>query len=407
MEDWAERQKIFLQTIKGNVWLSLLESIPGTCFFLKDLEGRYMGANRAYANYLGVEHEGKVLGQTDFDFHPDEISRIYVNDDQKLVRTGEPVIDLVEPWKTFDGRFGWTVTSKHPVYDETGQVIGVIGVTQPSESETSLEEPVLSQNQEGSDSDEQSRSDLQWRFLIQIKNGKETRKLFERLSGTAFYIKNCDGRFISGNQALRQRLGLGSELELIGSQDVDYFSSEIAEEFAEDERGVLETGNPVYGKVGLYYNEGRTLDWHLTTRLPVFDRQGIIIGVMAVIQICDGESPIADGMNEGLFKATELIKQNTDRRVSSEEMATMAGMSVWQLRRRFKETFEMSPHEYERISRLENSRQALIEFEKTIAEIALDFGFCDQSAFSVQFRKQFGISPKEYRNKQKGGRDSH
>ncbi|MDB4288896.1 AraC family transcriptional regulator, partial [bacterium] len=323
-------------------------------------------------------------------------SQAYVTDDQKVMRTGESVIDLVEPWSTVDGRFGWTVTSKHAVHDEAGKVIGVAGVTRPSESDAvtkgSLDEGLDRGN---------SRAEFQASFLSQMKNHQGTRSLFENLPGVLFYIKNRKRQFIAANRMLVNRLGLASELEIVGTSDEDYFPAELSAGFEKDDREVLETGNPLLGKVEQYYNERRLLDWFISKKLPIYDRQGQIIGLMGVVRICDEAAAVGSTPLTGISKATELLRQNPDRRVTPEEMAAAAGVSVWQLRRRFREAFGMTPHDFERASRVQASCQALAESDASLAEIALDFGFCDQSAFSVQFRKLMGSSPNEYRKKQK------
>lgn len=391
------QQETFLRKMDGEAWLTLLENIPSVCFFLKDAEGRYTAANRSYANYLGVSEPDELIGKTDFDFHPEEVSRTYVADDQTVMQTGESVIDLVEPWSTVDGRFGWTVTSKHPVYDDEGKAIGVVGVTQPSEGESISDESLVKPAPESED----SRADLQSEFLSQMKNQKGTRALFESLPGVLFYIKNRERQFIAANPTLLNRLGLNAELEIVGTSDEDYFPAELSLGFAKDDREVLETGKPLLGRVEQYYNERRLLDWFITKKLPIYDRQGEIIGLMGVVRICDEAASARSAPLTGISKATELLRANPDRRVTTEEMASAAGVSVWQLRRRFREAFGMTPHDFERASRVQAACQALADSDASLAEIALDFGFCDQSAFSVQFRKQMGCSPNEYRKKQK------
>lgn len=397
MTSASEHQEIFLRKMKGDAWLALLEHLPGVCFFLKDEEGRYTAANRAYAKYLGVAEPEDLIGKTDFDFHPEEVSQAYVSDDQKVMNSGESVIDFVEPWSTVDGRFGWTVTSKHPVYDDAGNAIGVVGVTQPSESENEL----TSEDSFGSHAEvtESSPANFQSEFLSQMKNQKGTRALFEDLPGVLFYIKNCERQFIAANRSLLNRLGLSSENEIVGNTDEDYFPPELAAGFENGDRQVIESGEPVFRLVEQYYNEQRLLDWHVATKLPIYDREGEIIGLMGVHRSSDNST--ATTPVSGLAKATEFLRKNSDRRVTTEEMSAAAGMSVWQLRRRFRKAFGMTPHDFERSSRVKASCQALVDSDLSLAEIALSHGFCDQSAFSVQFRKQMGSTPKEYRNAQK------
>ncbi|MEM7146898.1 MAG: AraC family transcriptional regulator [Verrucomicrobiota bacterium] len=391
------KQEKFLETLKAESWVLLLQEIPGACFFMKDKEGRYMGANRAYLEHMGLEKPGDLIGKRDRDFHPGKLSESYTGDDQEVMRSGRSIIDLVEPWNLRDGRFGWTITSKHPIYNKEGEAVGVVGFTRPREGDDEPEEMA----DEGEVAGDDSAGALQAAFLREMENPRGTRALFEHLPGVQFFIKDRELRFIAANQLLVERLGLGSEDEIVGTRDEDYFPPEVWAGFEEDDRQVLQTGEPIVGKMEQAYDEGRLLSWYITTKLPVYNRQGEVIGVMGVNRVSDdpeGAVPLAES---SLSRAMELVRDNPDRRVSTEEMAKVVGMSVWQLRRRFRKEYGMSPNEFEKTTRIQGACQALAETDESIAEIAFGFGFCDQSAFTVQFRKQMGCTPKEYRKKRR------
>ena len=78
-------------------------------------------------------------------------------------------------------------------------------------------------------------------------------------------------------------------------------------------------------------------------------------------------------------------------------MASMAGMSSTQFNQRFRALFRMSPTEYLLKLRIETSRRLLTRSQGSIAEIALEAGFCDQSHFTKRFRKATGMTPRQYR----------
>lgn len=224
-------------------------------------------------------------------------------------------------------------------------------------------------------------------------------QLFEHVSGVGFFMKDRESRLITGNQFLLDRLGLKSEVDLIGTYDCDYFPPEVCGCMLEDDKVLFETGEPIIGQIELSYNERGILDWYSTTKLPVFGHGGEVVGLFGLTYPTTKKGLLRPSSAYGEIEpAIELIQQNPDRRVSSEEMANVAKLSVSQLRRRFRQAFDMTPREFEQSSRILAAGQALIESNATITEIAIDFGFCDQSAFSVQFRKQIGCSPKEYRN---------
>ncbi|MCF6312663.1 MAG: helix-turn-helix domain-containing protein, partial [Verrucomicrobiales bacterium] len=67
------------------------------------------------------------------------------------------------------------------------------------------------------------------------------------------------------------------------------------------------------------------------------------------------------------------------------------------LNRRFQETFKVSPQSFIMKLRLQAACEELRQSKLPIAEIAIDLGFHDQSSFTLQFRKQLGITPNKYR----------
>ncbi len=80
-------------------------------------------------------------------------------------------------------------------------------------------------------------------------------------------------------------------------------------------------------------------------------------------------------------------------------LATLAGLSASQLDRRFKALFGMTPREYVLRVRTDAAAHALTATSRTVAEIAHDCGFYDQSSFGKQFRKRTGLTPANFRRR--------
>lgn len=110
------RQKYVLDTFMANV--------PDNIYF-KDRESRFTHVNAAQARCFGVSAPHVLLGKTDFDFfHIDEALPKY-EAEQKIIQTGEPVLALEEP--EAGGR--WSLTTKMPLRDENGAIIGTFGIS--------------------------------------------------------------------------------------------------------------------------------------------------------------------------------------------------------------------------------------------------------------------------------------
>ena len=107
---------------------TLMETSPDRIYF-KDRESRIVRNNAAHARSLGAPSPEACTGRTDFDFFSREHAERAFDDEQRIIRTGEPIIAKVERTTRLDGRRGWASTTKLPWRDAAGAIIGTFGVT--------------------------------------------------------------------------------------------------------------------------------------------------------------------------------------------------------------------------------------------------------------------------------------
>jgi PAS domain S-box-containing protein len=128
MHDITE-QKQSQETLRHESTLlqSLMDNIPDAIYF-KDLESRFTRVNR-HAPYKGKKDPANVIGKTDFDFFIEEHARAAYEDEQRIMRTGQAIIDKVEQETYPDGSITWLSTTKVPILDEAGTVTGLVGIS--------------------------------------------------------------------------------------------------------------------------------------------------------------------------------------------------------------------------------------------------------------------------------------
>ncbi|MBV8142193.1 MAG: SpoIIE family protein phosphatase [Verrucomicrobia bacterium] len=105
----------------------LLENTPDQVYF-KDLQGRFLRASRAVAEYMDVANPDDLIGKSDFDFWSEETAKEAFEDEQKIIRTGQPMIGKVEKLIHPDGRITWDYTTKLPLKNSKGEIIGICGI---------------------------------------------------------------------------------------------------------------------------------------------------------------------------------------------------------------------------------------------------------------------------------------
>jgi rsbT co-antagonist protein RsbR len=104
-----------------------LDGVPDKVYF-KDSESRFVRVSRALAEKHGAGGPEEVVGLTDFDFFTEEHARPALEDEQKVMRTGQPIEkEEKETWP--DGRVTWALTIKMPLHDREGNIIGTYGIS--------------------------------------------------------------------------------------------------------------------------------------------------------------------------------------------------------------------------------------------------------------------------------------
>jgi PAS domain S-box-containing protein len=103
---------------------TFMENVPDSIYF-KDRESRFTRINEALARRIEVDDPAEAVGKSDYDFFPEEQARPKYEQEQEVMRTGQPILDLEEP----DGVGHWALTTKMPLRDENGEVVGTFGIS--------------------------------------------------------------------------------------------------------------------------------------------------------------------------------------------------------------------------------------------------------------------------------------
>jgi AraC-like DNA-binding protein len=235
-------------------------------------------------------------------------------------------------------------------------------------------------------------------FYARLGGAQPFRLLFDMLPDVQFFAKDESGRFIAGSAGLLRRLGLASEAQLIGLTDHDIHPKKVAEAIRTDDLEIMTTGNPLVGRIEALFTRTQAKDWYLTTKLPVRDASGTIIGVMGFVRPYRFSEGTVPGV-ERLGRVVGHIQARHSESLDVSALAKIAGVSERQMRRMFKEAFGLSPQAFLIRTRVQAASDDLLLTDKTLSEIALEHGFCDQSALSRRFIEHTGETPRKFRQR--------
>jgi len=233
-------------------------------------------------------------------------------------------------------------------------------------------------------------------FFEQLASPLVVAGLLDAVPDIVFFIKDCDGRYVSVNQTLVFRCGFTNKADVLGRTAADIFPRPFGERYLEQDLYVVRTGDGISDRLELHLYPDRTEGWCLTNKIPVRNRAGAVCGMAGISR--DLRVPTERGKHyEKLAKAIDHIHACYGETLRLSELARLASLSVYQFEQRIKKIFGLTAGQLIGKTRIKEASRLLRTTAMPIVEIALTCGYCDQSAFARQFKAITALTPTEYR----------
>jgi PAS domain S-box-containing protein len=97
--------------------------------FVKDRERRFVLCSEPFVHLMGYRSASQMIGLRDEDISPEYLVDHYRSHDDRVLSTGQRIVDLIELVRNVDGTYDWFLTTKLPVRGSDGEIIGLVGVT--------------------------------------------------------------------------------------------------------------------------------------------------------------------------------------------------------------------------------------------------------------------------------------
>ena len=243
-----------------------------------------------------------------------------------------------------------------------------------------------------------ARLNLRDDFFRHQINPRQLLEAFDHVPGVRYFVKDAQSRLMALSEKRVAHLGLTSEAEVIGLTDREYLPAEIVDQFLADDQWVIRHGKPLRNRVEMGMDENGFRDWTITDKYPLVNSRGKVVGLIGTVQFFETRRKML-GYLGPVGKATDFIRDHLGEGLMLSEIARNAGLSERQLQRLFRRAFGMTIQQFIIRSRIQAAIHELTHSRRTIAEIALMFGFSDQSAFTNQFRTVTGLPPRIYRER--------
>ena len=223
----------------------------------------------------------------------------------------------------------------------------------------------------------------------------ELLKMYDLLPDVLFWVKNEQGQIVHANQFFIEHIGVRTLEQVLGLTDYDFAPSQLAKQYVEDDKRVLR-GELVTDRLEMNSTEGGGVAWFTTTKRPLHNSDGEIIGSYGVTRHLEKTSVALIGI-EGLKVPVNYIRNNYMNEISVQTLAQISHLSVSALERRFQKFLSKTPKQFIIDVRLENARRLLVESTLPISLVAEQSGFVDPSYFSRRFKRKFALLPSEFR----------
>jgi two-component system, cell cycle sensor histidine kinase and response regulator CckA len=252
LADITERKKAELALAEHRTQLdALMDNIPDAIYF-KDRQSRFLRASKAQAVKFGVKDPADMVGKTDSDFFTQEHAQQAFADEQEVIRSGRPIIGKEEKETWPDGHVTWVSTTKEPLRDGQGQVIGTFGVSR--------------------DITDHRRAEEQLRVQLSALQA----------AANAIFMTDPQGQIVWVNAAFTVATGYALE-EAIGRR-LDFLASETAApELIAGIQATITGGEVWHGELMNRRKNGTEFPGDLTVT-PVRDEQGVLTHFVGIMQ---------------------------------------------------------------------------------------------------------------------------
>ena len=256
--DITERKEIEIELQQSQTTLrGVIDSFPGEIFW-KDLKSVYLGCNKAFAISSKLASTDAIIGKNDFELPwADSGAESYVSMDRQVMETGNGLHGLISSHVQADGKTVWLDTSKIPLVDPDGKVIGILGVSNDI-TDIKIVESELRQSQS-------------------MLSG-----VVDSFPGIVFW-KDLNSVYQGCNKTFSDGVGLANTQDMVGKNDFDLpWEKSEAEQYRQDDQRVMSNAKAEIGIIETQLRADGGIVWLDTSKIPLVDSEGEVVGILGV-----------------------------------------------------------------------------------------------------------------------------
>ncbi|NET89789.1 MAG: PAS domain-containing protein [Kamptonema sp. SIO1D9] len=255
----------------------VIDNIPQAIFW-KDKNLVYQGCNQTFALDAGLKSVAEIVGKTDYDLPWTKAEAdCYRENDRRIISTKIPEYHIIEPQLQAGNKQAWVDTSKIPLNNREGEVIGILGTYEDITERKQAEENLQKNNQK-----------LEQRVAERTQELSRINQLLQLVMDNipqAIFWKDTNLVYQGCNQSFAIDAGCQSPAEIVGKTDYDLpWKKEETEFYQQCDRRAIESNTPLYHIIECQTQADGKQAWLDTNKVPLHNEKGEVIGILGTYE---------------------------------------------------------------------------------------------------------------------------
>ncbi len=290
------------QQILGNI----LENFPGVVFW-KDINSMYLGCNKNFARAAGLETPLDIVGKSDYQLPwADTEAEAYRADDKQVMESGKSKLNIVETQLQYGGRVAWFNTSKVPLFDSNGNVIGILGVSNDITDLKRTEEELIQARDHLEEQVKKQTIRLQKAYDSLKETESQFRTLTENSPDLIIRINN-DLNYLYVNSTIEEHTGKPPEFYINKNIDEIELPGEYASYFKKNYLKLFKDGEIVHSEYEFPTING--IRFFKSSAVPEYNLKGEIETALIITRDITERKELEDNLKESV---NELERSNQE-----------------------------------------------------------------------------------------------
>lgn len=240
---------------ESGMFRRLMESLPDHVWY-KDLDSKFIMVNNSLSKFFGFDSPEEVIGKTDVDMFQSKFAEKKLEAERKIIETGQGWSFREERDRQADGSEKYVLSTKLPLKNEEGEIVGTFGLARDITEKKYME--------------------------IELDRQRQLLQTILQILPCRVFVRDKNQHFLHINEAYREEIGAKSKEEVIGRRLEDFVDPDHAKELAAGDKRIIETGEPILGKIAYGKNVRGESQWMLTSKVPLINSEEQIDGVVGM-----------------------------------------------------------------------------------------------------------------------------